>query len=274
MSSFFRIWLAGLRTGAATLPRDPMLGLKRLLLPASYWRTAEFAYVWQRIAPARGMRLLDLGSPKDLAAFLARDAGCEVVACDILPEAIALSRRYAAAQGIEGAGPGRVQSEVQDGRNLPYADGSFDAAFSVSVLEHIPERGDSDAIRELVRVVKPGGRIVLTVPYDRTHRDTYVDGGVYERSADAGARTFFERHYDAATLRERLLEPSGARVVDLQLWGEPGLSGERLLGHLGPLRTALSPVESLLAAAWLAPVAEGGDVRPMAAFVTLEKPAA
>ena len=38
--------------------------------------------------PARGQRLFDLGSPKDLALFLARDAGCEVVAADLLEDAI------------------------------------------------------------------------------------------------------------------------------------------------------------------------------------------
>lgn len=44
-----RIWMAGLRIGAATIPREPVLGLKRLILPVSYWRTAEFAYVGRRL---------------------------------------------------------------------------------------------------------------------------------------------------------------------------------------------------------------------------------
>src|SRR5207249_5625146 len=151
------IWAAGVGVGLRTLRREPILGLKRLALPVSYWRSVEFAYVWRQLTAPVGARILDLGSPKDLAAMLARRRGYHVVATDILPEAIESSRRYAGAQGLDGRGQGRVHSEVQDGRALTYADASFDAAFSVSVLEHIPDDGDTAAIGELLRVVRPGG---------------------------------------------------------------------------------------------------------------------
>src|SRR5437899_8331244 len=149
------IWVAGLTVGLRTLRKAPVLGLKRLALPVSYWRSVEFAYVWRQLKQPAGARILDVGSPKDLAAMLARHKGYQVVATDILPEAVLLSRRYASAQRLEGQGPGHVHSEVQDGRALTYADGSFDAAYSVSVLEHIPDSGGSPAIRELIRVVRP-----------------------------------------------------------------------------------------------------------------------
>src|SRR5215510_9307824 len=129
------VWAAGVGVALRTLRREPILGLKRLALPVSYWRSAEFGYVWRRMTAPHGARVLDLGSPKDLAAMLARRRGYEVVATDILAEAVASSGRYARAQGLEGRGPGRVHSEVQDGRALAYPDAFFDAAFSVSVLE-------------------------------------------------------------------------------------------------------------------------------------------
>jgi SAM-dependent methyltransferase len=175
------IWTAGVLVGLRTFREEPVLGLKRLALPVSYWRSVEFAYVWRQLALGSGARVLDLGSPKDLATMLAKHRGYEVVATDILPEAIDLSERYARAQRLHGHGPGLVSSEVQDGRALTYEDGSFDAAYSVSVLEHIPDAGDSAAIRELVRVVRPGGLVVVTVPFDRRYRETFVDGAVYER---------------------------------------------------------------------------------------------
>jgi SAM-dependent methyltransferase len=265
------IWTAGVLAGLRTLKDEPVLGLKRLALPVSYWRSVEFAYVWRQLELGAGARVLDLGSPKDLAAMLARHRGYEVVATDILPEAISLSERYARAQRLEGHGAGRVHSEIQDGRALTYADGSFDAAYSVSVLEHIPDSGDSAAIRELVRVVRPGGVVVVTVPFDRRYRETFVDGPVYERTPLDSERLFFERHYDRSTLSQRLLDQTGAALVDLQFWGEGSIRTERLLDRLGPLRLPLSPLEAWFAAALLKRVEPDGEGHPMAASFTLRK---
>lgn len=257
--------------GLKTLREEPVLGLKRLALPVSYWRSVEFAYVWRQLALADGARILDLGSPKDLAAMLARHRGYEVVATDILPQAIHLSERYARAQRLHGRGRGLVHSEIQDGRALTYADGSFDAAYSVSVLEHIPDRGDSEAIRELVRVVRPGGVVVVTVPFDRRYRETFVDGPVYERQPVGSEKVFFERHYDRSSLAARLIDGTGADLVDLQFWGEGAIRTERLLDRLGPLRLPLSPLEAWLAAALLRNVEPEGEGHPMAASFTLRK---
>lgn len=119
----------------------------------------------------------------------------------------------------------------------------------MSVLEHIPDRGDSAAIRELVRVVKPGGVVVVTAPYDRRYRETFVRGPVYER------------------------QPVGSEggVENLEIWGEGRVPVENLLLRLGPLRLPLSGFECLLAAISLRQIAPGNAGRPMAAFFTLRK---
>jgi SAM-dependent methyltransferase len=265
------VWAAGIGLALRTLRHEPVLGLKRLALPVSYWRSFEFAYVWRQLALPAGARVLDLGSPKDLAAMLAHHRGYEVVATDILSEATRLSDRYARAQGLEGRGPGRVHSEVQDGRGLTFADASFDAAFSVSVLEHIPDDGDVMALRELVRVVRPGGLVVVTIPFDRAYRETFVNGTVYERSPAASESIFFERHYDREALGTRLLSVEGAEVIDLRFWGEGAVRIEAILDRLGPLRAPLSPVEALLAAASLRQVAPDGEGHAMAASFTLRR---
>ena len=282
MSHPLGIWSAGVLIGLRTLRKEPVLGLKRLALPVSYWRSREFAYVWRQLQLRPGARVLDLGSPKDLAVMLARHRGYEVVATDILPEAISLSRRYASAQGLDGRGPGSVHSEVQDGRALSYADGSFDAAYSVSVLEHIPDRGDEAAMHELIRVVKPGGVVVVTVPYDRKYRETFVEGPVYERKPVGREPVFFERHYDAAALADRLLGSEVADVVDLSYWGEGVVRTEALLNRLGPVALPLSPLQAFFSTLSLRQVGGlgGGPDRNgrgrggrhvMAAFFTLRR---
>ena len=239
----------------------------------SYWRLAEFAYVWRRLKSfPRSARILDVGSPKDLATILARHRGFHVTAIDILDDAIAVSRRYTAAQGIEGDRSGQVSSEVRDGRTLPYGDCSFDAAYTVSVLEHIPDFGDLQAIHELTRVVKPGGLIVATVPYDLRYRETFVSGQVYDRRPHNTEALFYERHYDDRGLRERLIDSSGSELVDLEFWGEGPVRMEAILDRLGPLRFPVSPFEALLSCVFLNRI-EGRRFRhPMAAFLTLRKP--
>jgi SAM-dependent methyltransferase len=265
------IWTAGVLVGLRTLQKEPVLGLKRLALPVGYWRAVEFAYVWRQLSQPTGARILDVGSPKDLAAMLARHRGYEVVATDILPSAVLLSRRYASAQGLEGQGPGRVHTEVQDARALMYPDDSFDAAYSVSVLEHIPDDGDSTAIRELIRVVRPGGVVVVTVPYDQRYRETFLKGPVYERKPVESEAIFYERHYDRAALIKRLLGPETAEVIDLSFWGEGVVRMEALLDRLGPLRLPISPLEAFLSTALLRRLEPDDRGHPMAAFFTLRR---
>jgi SAM-dependent methyltransferase len=49
---------------------------------------------------------------------------------------------------------------------LSYIDGSFDLCTSTEVFEHVPD--DRAGLRELHRVLRPGGRLLFTVPLDRT----------------------------------------------------------------------------------------------------------
>ena len=268
------VWMIGLANGLRMLSRDPVLALKRLILPTSYWRTAEFGFVWNHFRGMSGGRLLDVGSPKDLACTLAVEKRFEVVSTDIRPEEVESVSRNARALGILGSGPGRISGQVEDARHLSFPDRSFDAAFSVSVIEHIPGLGDSEAVRELYRVVKPGGLIVITVPFDRAYRETFVDGPVYERDQIGREKLFFERHYDHATLEQRITAASPAQLISREIWGEGTVRGERILSRAGPFRTALSPLEPLLAMAALRPVESGSDTKPMAAFLAFEVPAA
>jgi len=272
LSEALGIWASGVHLGLKLLPRSPIQGAKRILLPVSYWRTAEFIYASRKHASLpSGATAFDLGSPKELPAFLSRWRGLVVRATDILQSAVIQGQTYSCAL-FGGVSGDRFLAELQDGRSLTYADGTFDAAFSISVIEHIPGTGDSDAVRELVRVVRPGGKVVITVPFDRRYRETFVPRPVYERERVGDELVFFERHYDQDSLARRILLASDAEVAEVVIWGEGRFRGERMLTRLGKLRSILAPFEALLAWGALHTVNSASNEHPMAAFITLRKP--
>ena len=171
-------------------------GLYRLLVPLEPWRYYELARV--AAEPFDG-ECLDVSSPKLLASLLQRQGRGRWVAVDLLPEEIA---RWSALDPA-------LDLRVEDARALSFADASFDAVACVSVIEHVPGEGDAQAMSELWRVLRPGGVLHLTTnvaahPREiRTERPVYGDAG---GSGDHGAGgVFFERHYTADTLRDRLL---------------------------------------------------------------------
>jgi SAM-dependent methyltransferase len=117
---------------------------------------------------------------------------------------------------------GRLHVVVADARQPSLADGTFDYISLISTIEHIEGDGDSVAIERLARLLKPGGRLVLTVPYNyRRYRDFWVQDDTYT-SVYRGQQLFFQRHYDDDALAKRLVEPSGLPLRTKLIFGEPG----------------------------------------------------
>lgn len=259
---FRKVWLRGLLFGLQLLPDEPLLGLRILYGPVTYWRTAEFQYVFRQLPCSKSGVLLDLGSPNLLSCLLAASRADVVVSADLWPREARLVRRMAEGQA------GGLRATIEDGRQLSYGDDTFDSAVTVSVLEHIPDDGDSVAMCELARVVRSGGLIVGTVPFDSSYRETYVEHDVYSREAQ-GETIFYQRHYDLDALRDRLVESSSLRLLDLEIWGER-LRLEDVLGSSVPVNVLTLPIQPLLARCSLCRTTVGGPHRPKAAFFTLQ----
>jgi demethylmenaquinone methyltransferase/2-methoxy-6-polyprenyl-1,4-benzoquinol methylase len=122
-------------------------------------RAADLA----RVGP--GSRVLDVATGTgDLALELARRVapGGEVLGSDFSEGMLARARQKAHA--LEGGAPGgargaEVRFEWGDGLELPYADDDFDAATNGFGLRNFPDL--ARGLEEMVRVVRPGGRVVV-----------------------------------------------------------------------------------------------------------------
>jgi ubiquinone/menaquinone biosynthesis C-methylase UbiE len=115
------------------------------------------------LAVRPGERVLEVGPGTGLQALHVAGlvgAGGRLDIVDIQQPMLDHVVRRAAAAKI-----GSIVAARADARELPYDDGSFDAAYLVTVLGEIPDPGA--AIREIGRVLKPGGRLVVGEFADR-----------------------------------------------------------------------------------------------------------
>jgi SAM-dependent methyltransferase len=90
------------------------------------------------------------------------------------------------------------------------------------VLEHIPGDGDTRTIRELARVLKPGGRLVVTVPYAGKYRSECIEQDVYNLHNGKRGTFHWSHFYDEAALRKKLIEGSGLELEGVYFGYGPG----------------------------------------------------
>jgi ubiquinone/menaquinone biosynthesis C-methylase UbiE len=98
-------------------------------------------------------------------------AGAKVTGVDLTERSIELVRERLATEQLEG------DLMVADAEALPFESGSFDVVYSWGVLHHTPRT--EQAIREVLRVVKPGGRVCVML----YARHSWVAFGLWVRHA-------------------------------------------------------------------------------------------
>ncbi len=119
---------------------------------------------FDRFPVAPGDRVLDMGCGAGRHAFALYRRGAHVTALDQNAAELADVQVMFDAMAAEGEVPAGATARTVEGDAyaLPFEDGSFDKVICAEVLEHLPE--DERAMAELVRVLKPGGQMAITVP--------------------------------------------------------------------------------------------------------------
>ncbi|HNF07350.1 MAG TPA: class I SAM-dependent methyltransferase [Mycobacterium sp.] len=119
---------------------------------------------YDRLRVGLGSTVIDVGCGAGRHSFEAYRRGANVIAFDQDAEELANVDTMLQAMGEAGEAPesAKAQVVVGDALALPYPDGSFDTVIASEILEHIPD--DDGVISELIRVLRPGGTLAVTVP--------------------------------------------------------------------------------------------------------------
>lgn len=103
--------------------------------------------LWQTITEWRPRSVLEVGGgPGELAERMQRELGAEVSFVDISPRMVELARGR------------RIDAQVADVQELPFADAAFDTVVAAWMLYHVPDVGRG--LAEIARVLRPGGALI------------------------------------------------------------------------------------------------------------------
>jgi len=176
-----------------------------LFWPMDSTRYFEFAFAWDAVSKLTIYRYLDVSSPHlfpviltlkkhDLFADLLNPDAADLTSTANLVEALRLENRCNLCGCLVSA--------------APFEPESFDVVTSISVVEHIPE--DTQAVRKMWDLLRPRGRLLLTLPCAAEASEKYINRNEYGLLApDEEGYFFFYRLYDQRSLEGRIFPITG-----------------------------------------------------------------
>ena len=129
----------------------------------SYAISDALAHAAQRLAAGPGDHVLDIATGTGWSARNVARSGASVVGVDIAAELLAAARK------LSGAFPNKIDFQQADAEALPFADAAFDGV--ISTFGVMFAANQEEAAAEMVRVLRPGGRLVIA---------SWVPGGAVE----------------------------------------------------------------------------------------------
>lgn len=175
------------------------------LNPERIRRLVEF------VAPRAGERVLDAACGPGIVTGALTASGMRAVGVDLTAEMIAEASASQDGSFLRG-----------DASRLPFGDGAFDVVVARNALHHLAE--PTAAVREMVRVLHPGGRLVVEDMRAPDHPDRRAYHETIERLRDdTHTRTLTERELHALGVQVGLTRPRALRAkfeIDFGEWIE------------------------------------------------------
>jgi 2-polyprenyl-3-methyl-5-hydroxy-6-metoxy-1,4-benzoquinol methylase len=210
-----------------------------VVAPESYarWRASTLGSITERVETKvvfalagrlAGKRVLDVGTGDGTYAIEAAADGALVTAIDSQQPMLDAAQARAAQRGLS------VTFQRGRAEAIPFDDGSFDVVLAVTVLCFVPEA--AAAVREMARVLAPGGRLLLGElgRYSVWAAERRVRGWL-------GAQTWRHARFWSRTDLERLAQQAGLRVARVRgsVFFPPTGLAARLAAPFEPLLTRL-----------------------------------
>lgn len=201
------------------------------------WRASTLGSITERVetelvfalaGELAGKRVLDVGTGDGTYAIEAASRGAVVTAVDSAQSMPDAAQIRAAQRGLS------VSFQRGRAEELPFDDGSFDVVLAVTVLCFVPEA--NKAIREMARVLVPGGRLVLGElgRYSVWAAERRVRGWL-------GAPTWRHAHFWSRRELAGIVDESGLRVTAVRgsVFFPPNALAARAVAPLEPLLSRL-----------------------------------
>jgi SAM-dependent methyltransferase len=204
------------------------LGIYRVLKSIGYERSAELPHIVGLLQDRfdRPLDLLDIGTGDSvLPSFFLVRTNWNIWCVDKFSW-VKKQSHYA---GMVAPGKTRNLHVVEKDFLDFQPDSLFDVISCISVIEHFEGDLDSRAMRKAATLLRPGGIFIMTTPVNEGHsKNFFRTGKVYGAHSQGG--TFYQRHYDVASLHSRLVAPSGLAEIQRIYFGEFGFPfGERFI---------------------------------------------
>jgi len=146
-------------------------------------------------------KMLDIGTSQTVfGGYLAEKSGCSLFAMDYDALCEEFQESLYRKLGLKNA-----KFIVGDATHMDFPSNSFDRILAVSAIEHFEGNGDALFMSEAYRVLKAKGLLIVTVPYSHEYRENH------EVTHYHG----FERRYNLAALKKRLLRQTGMKLKHL-----------------------------------------------------------
>ncbi|HLP17120.1 MAG TPA: class I SAM-dependent methyltransferase [Bacteroidota bacterium] len=166
-----------------------------------------------RVMDVRGKRILEVGAGTGRDSLPLIERGAEIYQLDYSEPALKIMKRIADEQHLD------VKILGGDTFHLPFQDGTFDVVFHQGLLEHFRVKEAEALLAENIRVIKPGGLLLVDVP-QRYHIYTVI-----KHALIAVDKWFagWEREFSVSELRAILIRLGLEPVHEYGEWMYPSL---------------------------------------------------